>query len=235
MAAKSVNLPKDAYKLTVERRSVFGRKVKTLRKKGILPANIYGKDFKSTAVQLSIGDFKKAYDLVGETGIVGLQVNGDVLPVLIHNVQFDPLSDEPIHADFLKVNLTEKVTATVPIEFIGESPAEKTGEGVVVHQMDEIEVEALPADLPEKITVDISGLAAVDDAIKVADLKIDKSKVEVKANPGQIVVNVAAPTKEEEVAPAPEVEGEAVSPETEGVEPKPEEEQKPQTQEGQQE
>lgn len=209
MAAKAViSLPKDTYKLAAQKREVLGRKVKKLRRAGVLPASVYGKDVKSVSLQLPTDLFKKALDTVGETGLVGLEVNGDVLPVLIHNVQIDPVTDELLHADFLKVNLAEKVTATVPIEFIGESPAEKSGEGIVVHQMNEIEVEALPTDFPEKITVDVSSLVAVDAAIKVSELKIDRSKVEVKADSEQIVVNVAPPTKEE-VVPPPEAEAAA--------------------------
>jgi large subunit ribosomal protein L25 len=201
MAAKSISLPKGTYELAVEKRSLFGRKVKKLRKEGILPANIYGKDFKSVSVQLPLDEFKKALSAVGETGIVGLKLNGQTIPALIHHVQFDPTNEQPLHADFLKVNFAEKVTATVPIEFVGESPAEKSGEGVVVRQMNEVEVEALPTDLPDKIAVDISSLATVNSSIKVEDLPIDRSKIEIKANPEQIVVNVAPPTKEE--APSP--------------------------------
>lgn len=194
-------LPKGAPSLTAAKRQVLGRKVKTLRRQGILPANVYGRHVKSTAVQVKTDEFKKIFGQAGETGLVGLRVNGDVHPVLIHNIHIDPVTDEPLHADLLEVNLAEKVAATVPIEIIGESPAEKTAEGVIVQQMHEVEVEALPADLPEKIIVDISGLVAVDDAIKVSQLSVDKSKVEVKDDPERIVVNVAPPAKEEEITP----------------------------------
>lgn len=192
-------------KLKAEKRKIQGRKVKVLRREGILPANIYGKHVKSEAVSVSLKEFEKVFSEAGETGLVDLQVNGDTRAVLVHNIQKDSVSDFPIHVDFLQVNLKEKVTATVRIEFTGESGLSKTGEGVIIEQMNEVEVEALPADLPEKIVVDISGLEKVDDSIKVSDLKVDKDKIELKIDGAGIVVIVAAPAKEEEVA-APAVE-----------------------------
>lgn len=198
-----------AITLKVEKREITGRKVKTLRKSGFLPGNVYGKKVKSLSVQVSLDEFKKVLSEAGETGVVELKVNGDTRPVLIHNVQLDPVLGSPLHADFLQVDLKEKVTATVPIEFVGEAPAQKSGEGIVVEQVREIEVEALPGDLPEKITVDISKLEKVDDAIKVGDLPLDRTKVTVKDEAEKIVVSVAPPTKEEVVvAPPPVAEGE---------------------------
>lgn len=211
VAKKSVQssvLPKGAHELMVEKRSVLGRKVKKLRRQGLLPANVYGRDMKSLAIQTKINDFDKVYEMVGETGLVGLKINGDTYPVLIHNVARNPVTDDMLHVDFLRVNLAEKVTATVPVEITGEPPAERAEEGVVVQQMHEIEVEALPTELPEKIVVDVSGLTEVDAAIKVSDLKAP-SGVEIKDDPERIVVNIAPPAKEEEVTPPAETaEGE---------------------------
>lgn len=193
------------HTLTAEPRTVLGRKVKQLRREGVLPANIYGKKVKSESVQVKLPDFQKVYEEVGETGLVALKVGSTNHPVLIHNVQLDSVSDLPLHADFMEVDLHEKVTATVPIEFTGESPIEKSQEGIVVPQLREVEVEALPTDLPENITVDISELDAVGKAIKVADLKVDRAKVEIKDDPEQIVVVIEEPAKvEEPVVAAPE-------------------------------
>lgn len=191
--------------LKTEKRNVLGRKVKRLRREGVLPANIYGRKAKSLAVQVKLDEFQKVFSEAGETGLVELKLNDKVHSVLIHNVQLDPVTDKPLHADFLEVDLKEKVAATVPIELIGESPAEKEG-GVVVQQMHEVEVEALPTDLPEKIEVDISGLLEIDQAVKAGELKVDKTKVEIKEDPERIVVSVAPPAKEEEVAPPPAAE-----------------------------
>jgi large subunit ribosomal protein L25 len=195
------------HTLKAEKREIFGRKIKQLRRAGVLPSNVYGRDIKSFAVQVNLKDFEKLYEEVGETGLIALSVDGTDHPVLVHEIHRHPLNGSPLHVDFHEVDLKEKVRATVQIEFEGEAAAEKEGVGVVVPQMREIEVEALPTDLPENIIVDISVLAEVDQAIHVKDLKIDRSKVELmEEDPERIVVSVAAPQKEEE--PEPEaVEG----------------------------
>jgi large subunit ribosomal protein L25 len=196
------------HTLQAEPRKVVGRKVKQLRRDGVMPANIYGKKIKSLSVQVNLSEFQKTFGQVGETGLVALKVDGVDHPVLIHNVQLNSVSDLPVHADFLEVDLKEKVTATVPIEFTGESPIEKSQEGIVVPQTREVEVEALPTDLPENITVDVSELTAVGQAIKIADLKVDKTKIEIKGDPEQIVVVIEEPAKVEEPVVVAPVEGE---------------------------
>lgn len=210
----------DKPTLKVEIRKVLGRKVKALRRDGILPANIYGKNVKSLAVELPVKDFLKVFEKTGETGLLNVQVDGQVKPVLVSNVQYHPVTDFPLHADFRQVDLKEKITAPVPIEIIGEASAERTGIGIMVQQMAEVEVEALPTDLPEKIVVDVSKLENVDDAVHVKDLDVDREKVALQAEEDQIVVKieppaveeVAPPTEEEvpeEGAEAPAAEGEA--------------------------
>lgn len=197
--------------LTVVNRTLFGRKVKNLRKGGILPANIYGKKIKSQSVEVNLGEFAKVFKDAGETQVIELKLGREKRPVLIHNLQENPVTDQIIHVDFLQVDLKVKVTAKVPVELIGESPSEKEGTGVVVLQVGEIEVEALPGDLPEKFEVDLSPLVKVDDAIYIKDVKVDVKKVVIKNEPEQIIVKVEEPKKEEEQAPAPVVvaEGEA--------------------------
>lgn len=187
----------DTKELKAEKRNIVGRKVKTLRADGVLPANIYGKKVKSLSVQVNTKEFESVYKAVGETGLIELKVGSETKPVLVHNVQLHAKSDLPLHVDFLQVDLKEKVTAEVPVELVGESPAEKQSLGTVVQQISEIEVEALPMDLPEQFEVNIDGLADVDQAIFVKDLKVDKSKVELKVDPEAIVVKVEPPQKEE--------------------------------------
>ncbi len=196
------------YALSAEKRNVFGRKLKPLRRAGILPGNISGKHIKSFSVQVSALEFGKVYDTAGETGLVSLAIEGGLHPVLIHEIHWDPVYGKPLHVDFLEVNLSEKVEATVPVEIIGESPAVRAEEGVLVQQVHEVQVEALPTDLPEKIEVDISGLEKVDDHITVSQLSVDKSKVEIKEDdPERIVVSIAEPAKEEVIEEVPAAEG----------------------------
>lgn len=198
----------DKHTLKAEKRKILGQKVKTLRKEGILPANIYGKKVKSLAIQIPMSEFEKIYKEAGETGIIEISVDSSKRPVLINNVQMHPVTDIPLHVDFLQIDFKEKVTADVPVDLIGESPAEKSGLGTVVQQINEIEVEALPTDLPEKFEIDLSKLTKVDMAVLVKDLDVDKKKVEIKSDLEQILVKVEPPRKEEEVVVPVEVEEE---------------------------
>jgi len=209
-------------------RKDIGRKVKLLRKEGILPANIYGKKIKSESIQIDLKEFLNIYKVVGDTKLFYINER----PVLVANIQKDPVSDSLLHIDFHQVDLKEKVEAKVPVELIGESPAEKQSIGTVVQYLNEIEVEALPTDLPEKFEIDISTLSEVDQMVHVKDLPFDKSKIEVKTDLEEILVKVEPPQKEEIIAPpVSEVpaEGEvpAVEGETPAVEGQPVEEAKP--------
>jgi len=187
--------------LKAEKRKLQGRKVKRLRTEGILPANIYGKKVKSLSIQMPFRDFEKAYKEVGETGLLQILVENKKRPVLIHSVQKDPVTGVVIHTDFHQVDLTQKVSANVPIEITGGAPAEKQGLGTVVTQLDEVEVEALPADLPEKFVVDLSDLKEVDQAVYIKELSVDKTKVTIKDDLEAIIVKVEPLRKEEEEVP----------------------------------
>jgi len=210
---------KEKIKLTVEKRKVTGRKVKALRQQGILPANIYGKKEKSLAVQLEAKSFLPVFKEAGETSLIELRVadEKEVRPVLIHNVQFHPVEETPLHVDFYQVDLKEKVTTKVPVELIGESPAIKDKIGILIQPLSEVEVEALPADLPEKIEVDISGLKAVDETVIVGSIKVSEG-VKILTDEKEVLVKIEPPTKEE-VAPKPVaeavVEGEVAAEEEE--------------------
>lgn len=197
--------------LAADKRSVTGRKVKTLRRQEIIPANVYGKKTKSFAVQVASDGFKKAYDQAGETGLLELAVGKDKHHVLISKVQTHPVSQDILHIDFREVDLKEKITAAVPLEVVGQAPAEKSGLGTLVVQLDEIEFEALPTDFPEKIEVDVSSLSEVDQAIYVKDLSYDKTKLETQQPEDDIVVKIEPPQEEKVEAPVVTevIEGEA--------------------------
>ncbi len=175
--------------LKVAKREIFGKKVKQLRREGILPGNVYGKDIDSTPVQVEKKEFLPVYKQVGETGLIDLDLNGKSLTVLIHNVAKDYLRDEILHADFFKVNLKEKIKTSVPILLVGEAQAVTDRVGLVQQMLSEVEVEALPQDLPEKIEVDITELAEVDEYIPVEELKTP-SGVVILTDPNQSVVKI---------------------------------------------
>lgn len=162
------------HTLIATKRELLGRKVKKVRAKSHIPATVYGKNVKSVSVSVAADRFVQTYDEVGETGLVDLSIDGSIRPVLIHNVQKDPVTWSILHVEFHQVDLKVKVHANVPLVTIGESPAVTQKKGVVLRILDEIEVEALPTDLVEKIDVDVTGLSEVNQEIKIKDLKIPK-------------------------------------------------------------
>lgn len=195
--------------LTVETRTVTGKKVNRLRKEGIIPANIFGKDFKSTSIQIGAKDFQKTLKDAGETALIDVKVGSDTHPALISNMQKDPKYDTVLHVDFHKVNLKEKITTSVPVILEGESPVAKSGEGLLLQTLNEIEIECLPTDIPANISINAEKLTEVGQSVHVKDLKIDKDKVEITNDPEEVVVTVqTAEMKEEE--PEPEVSPEDV-------------------------
>ena len=205
----------DKHTLKADKRILTGKKVRSLRREGFVPANIFGKKMKSLAIQLKKDDFGKLYKEAGETSLIDLTVGSEKYNVLISDVQIHPIDDKPLHVDFRQVDLKEKVTATIPVETVGESPAEKSGLGTAVQLVDEVEVEALPTDLIEKFEVNIDGLTEVDQAIFIKDLKYDKSKIEMKSDPEMIIVKVEPPQKEEVIEEPVVAEGEEAQPQAE--------------------
>lgn len=175
-------------KLKVEKRKVLGKQVKKLRRDGIIPGNVYGKNIKSEAVQADAKEFNAVYNEAGETGLVDIELDGKTTPVLIHNVHKN-FRNQVLHADFFQVNLKEKVKTMVPLEIIGEPKAVIDKIGLLMNILSEVEVEALPEELPEKIEVNVEYLANIDDQITVADLKAPAG-VEVLTDPSQVVSKI---------------------------------------------
>ena len=190
-------MTKEKHTIQAEKRSVLGRKVKNLRKQGLVPATIYGKGMDSKSVQFISKELEKLYDEVGESTLVMLVLDKEELPILFRNPQYHPIEGNMIHIDCYKVNLKEKISAMVPLEFVGESQSVKNG-NVLVTVTDEIEIEALPTDLPEKIEVDLSVLETVENTLAVADLKIDTNKLNILTDSEQLIAKTEEPKAEEE-------------------------------------
>ena len=190
--------------LKAEKRKILGRKVKNLRNEGILPANIYGKNIASIAIQLDMLGFAKLFTEIGETEVIDLQIGETkkMHPVLIRNIQACPVTEEHLHVDFMQVDLTKKIQASVPIEFINEAPAVKEGKGILLELTNELEIESMVSDLPSKIEVDVSILKEVNDVIVAADLKLPKS-VTAKVEKSQPICKIEA-QKAEELSEQPE-------------------------------
>lgn len=185
-----------ALTLKAQTREIIGKKVKRLRKTGLLPASLYGKDVKSVALSVPLPEFMKVYSKAGETGLVELKYDSTLSHTLISNVQIHPVTRAPLHVEFHAVKLTEKIKAKVPVELTGESPAVANNIGILLHTLNEVEVEALPADLPEKISVDVSKLSEVGQQVTVAQLPV-LAGVTVLTPGEEIVVKVASAVSEE--------------------------------------
>lgn len=160
------------YTLNGKARDLIGRKVKNLRRDGMVPATVYGKKIPSQTIAVSGADFAKTYATAGETGLIELTVDSSMSPVLIHNVQRHAVTEAVLHVEFYHVDLKENVHTKVPLVFVGDAPVVTEKKGVILSLLSEVDVEALPTELPEKIEVDISGLFEVNQELKVSDLKV---------------------------------------------------------------
>jgi len=218
--------------LAVTPRSLLGKKVKTLRRQGITPANIYGHGIPSQAVQVPTPDLARTIRVAGRNTMLQLHVEGEKKrrPVFIRDVHRNPITDEFLHIDFYQVSLKEKIRLEVPLIIVGEAPAVSVYNGILLQSVNTITMEGLPTDLPPHIEVDVSGLAEIDDAIHVKDLEVSPD-VTLLVDPELVVAKVAAPRLVEEVVeeevevPEEAVEEEAVEAEAkEGKEEKEEEE-----------
>jgi len=190
-----------ALTLNVKKRDVFGKKVKTLRKGGMLPATIYGKGVKSMSVSCDTKVFKSVYEEAGETGLVELVIDsskGNKRPVLIHNIAKDPVTNSFLHVEFRQVDLKQKVQASVPLVHVNEAPAVTQRLGVLLTLVTTINVEALPTDLPENITVDLTSLKEEGDEIMVSSLSIPKGVTILEEKEVSIVRVAPLVTKEAE-------------------------------------
>jgi large subunit ribosomal protein L25 len=175
-----------------------------LRRQGIIPAVCYGKGFENRTIAIEYQNFRKLYKETGTTQVFNLKVDKDTVPVLIHEISYNPLSDRYDHIDFLQIDMKKKVTATVPVEVTGLSPAVKNFNAVITMVKQEIEVKCLPMDIPHEITIDVSKLENIGDTVYVKELNLG-DKVEVLEDPEEPVVSVnAAEEYKEEVAEVPE-------------------------------
>jgi len=187
--------------LKVKKRIVFGKQNKLLREQGFIPAVLYGKKTPACSLQVDAQDFKDAYKAAGDTDIIDLIIIDEkekqAKSVLIQNVSNHFLDGSFLHVDFFEVEMDKLITTHIPVNFTGESPAVKLG-GVLVKPTSEIEVEALPMDIPHEIIVDISSLTDFDQTIYIKDIDFP-AKVKVLIDENTLVATVNAPITEEEL------------------------------------
>jgi large subunit ribosomal protein L25 len=235
------------FQLKAISRLVVGKKNKVLRSQGQIPAVIYGHSTKTQTLSVDARQFEKVFSEAGSSALVDLEIDGQSpVKVLTLEPQRDPIRGNPIHIDFYKVRMDEKIKTEIPLEFVGESEAVTQLDGSLVTNRDSVEVECLPADLVSEIQVDISALKTFEDSISVKDLRVSQG-IEILTDPEEVIALVEEPRSEEELAEletptaaeeekeaiekmgaeaeAEKAEGEAVEGETAPVEGKPESEQ----------
>lgn len=189
----------------------------SLRQEGVLPAVLYGPGVAAMALSVAKRDFEKVLREAGETSLVSIRVeDGKTYNVLIHDIAKDPMTLEPIHADFYAVRMDKPIEANVPLAFAGESAAVEGEGGILVKVLHELEVRALPKDLPYEIGVDISILKNIGDKIYVGELVLPEG-VLASVPADEVVALVEPPrseaeledlTKAEEAPPVVEVKTE---------------------------
>ena len=192
-------------------REKFGRRTKDLRRKGILPAVLYGSGLKPLSLEIKESEFEAVYKQAGESSLILLEIGGKALEVLIHDVKVDPLTNKIIHADFYHPSGKKEVEAEIPLVFKGISPAVKELSGTLVHEISHLKVKGLAKNLPREIKVDVSNLKTFEDKILIKDLRVPEG-IKILKEAKEIVALVVPPEKEEivEEKPVEEKPAEAV-------------------------
>lgn len=175
-------------------------KLDILKKGGEIPAVFYGVDQVNTPISIFNTEFKKVWREAGEAQAIQIIMGEKSVDVLIHQVQVDPVTSEPIHVDFLAIDMLKKIEVDVPLIFTGISNAVKSGLGILVKVLHQITIEALPKDLPQNISVNISKLNTIDDVILVSDILLPKN-VFLITKGNDIVASIAEQKEEKEEAP----------------------------------
>ncbi len=178
--------------LNAEKRDVIGKQVRALRRQGRLPAVIYGRGIESLSISLNQKETSRILPSLSSSHLVVIMVENQPHTTLVREKQRHPVKGHMIHIDFQEVSMTERFRAQVQLVITGDAPAVKNYNGIVVVNMEELEVEALPGDLPDRITVDISTLENIGDSIRVSDIKLP-STVEMIDDLDEIIVVVTAP------------------------------------------
>jgi len=194
--------------LNAEKREQLGRAVKVLRRKGFIPAELYGRGLENIHLSIAAKEFAKVFKEAGENTVVQIVVGGERHPALVQEVNRNYLTNEVDHIDFYQVRMDEKITAKIPLEFVGIAPGVRDKGGILNKGVAEIEVEALPGDLPHRLTVDISSLDDVNKSLRVKDIAVPKG-VKVLVDMETAVATVTPPLAEEvkveEAAAAPDL------------------------------
>jgi len=212
----------EQIELSAATRDILGKKVRFLRRQGLTPANLYGHNIKSTALQVDTIQLKHTLAKAGKSSLVALKVDSAKRPkmVIIRDIQREPLTGGLLHVDLYQVKMEERIKIEVSLLFVGEAPAIRDRGGILVQNMNSVEVECLPANMPHNIEVDLSVLQELDQAVHVKDLSVDEG-VTILTDPEQSIVQIARSKVEVEIAEelvAAEAEAEAEEEKVEAAE-----------------
>jgi len=191
----------EQIELSAATRDILGKKVRFLRRQGLTPANLYGRDVKSTALQVDTTQLKHTLAKAGKSSLVALKVDSAKRPkmVIIRDIQREPLTGGLLHVDLYQVKMEERIKIEVSLLFVGEAPAIRDRGGILVQNMNSVEVECLPANMPHNIEVNLSVLTELDQAVHVKDLSVDEG-VTILTDPEQSIVQIARSKVEVEIA-----------------------------------
>ena len=192
--------------LNASKRDVIGKQVKALRRAGKLPAVIYGRHTEPININLDAHSASLALGKLTSSSIVTLNVDGTEYPALVREKQRDYIKNRLLHVDFLAVSMTEKLRTQVSVHFIGVSAAVKDFNAVLVKNLEQLEVECLPTDLPERIDVDITALVRPGDGIRVREVQVPDN-IRLLNDPETMVAVATFAKVEEETAAVPGAEG----------------------------
>lgn len=183
----------EKYVLEAQERTVIGKKVKALRREGLLPAIVYGTGIEPVAVTLNTKEVLQTLRVIGANTLVTIKLEKKEHLVLVREIQREVITRNLLHMDFQEVSLDENISSTVPIVLVGDAPAVKEFEALLITNMEEIQIEAKAKDLPDTISVDISTLLDIGDNILIKDLVIS-GDVTVLDDPEDVVIVATLPT-----------------------------------------
>jgi large subunit ribosomal protein L25 len=203
-------LSNEVISLETKKRTVTGKAVKTLRRNGIIPANMYERGHDSVAIEVPHITVQKVFEQAGKHHPVELLVEGKKHMAMIKDVDVDPVTGIIRHVAFHAIKMDEKVNAEIPVVIEGDAPAERASH-MVLHPLDVVEVEALPANLPDQLVADGTQLVEIGDRLTVGDLKVPEG-VTILTDPDQVIATVEEQRVQEVEAPVTEeIEGDAAN------------------------
>ena len=195
----------DQIELNATNREILGKKVRFLRRQGITPVHLYGHGIESVALQCDTTKLKQVLAKAGHTRLISLKLDNETRPrtIIVREVQTEPLTGESLHVDFIQVESAEEIKVKIPIVLVGEAPALRSKENMLVQDLNTLIVECLPAKIPTGVKLDISSLTDPEQTCRVKDIELDE-EITILHDPELVVVRIKSRPIEKEVVVAEE-------------------------------